>query len=243
MNTGAAEHSEAAANAVRKANANYALSKQQQEVLKSVIDKAGGPEKVFTGLINGTREGATVLSQVVAQLDGPSRQILAASALERMGKATPGVQNVATSEFSASSFLTNWSRMSPEARNVLFGQLPGDYAKHVTQLAANVEGLKSYESILANPSGSGHMVLWGGEVGAALMAMMTGNWHVAAGIAGSVTGTAAVSAALTHPRTAAWLAKKTGGLVIQSAKGAMAADDVAPAPQESINWLEGALPQ
>jgi hypothetical protein len=221
MNTGAAQHSEAASAAVAKANANYAASKQQQDILKTVINKAGGPEKVFSALISGTKEGASTLTQVVSALDGPSRQILAASALQRMGKAAPGAQGAAGDAFSAATFLTNWNKMSPEARNVLFGQLPGDYAKHVSQLAGNVESLKAYEGILANPSGTGHAVLWGGEVGAAMMSLMTGNFHTAAAIAGTVAGTAAVSAALTHPATAAWLARKTGVLVISATKGEM----------------------
>jgi hypothetical protein len=240
MNTGAAQHSDAAAAAVAKANGDYAVSKQQQKVLKSVIDKAGGPEKVFAGLISGTKEGATTLTQVVAALDGPSRQILAAGALERMGKAAPGAQTAAGNAFSAATFLTNWSKMSPEARQILFGQLPGDYAQHVTQLAGNVESLKAYEGILANPSGTGHAVLWGGEVGAAMMSLMTGNLHTAAAIAGTVAGTAAVSAALTHPATSAWLAKKTGVLVISAAKGEMGA--TAEDPPLDLSRMAG-LPQ
>jgi hypothetical protein len=208
---------------VRRANAEYAVSKQQQEVLKSVINKAGGPEKVFTSLISGTKEGASTVTQVVAALDGPSRQILAASALERMGKALPGSQSAVGDVFSAATFLTNWSKMSPQARNVLFGQLPGDYAKNVTQLAANVESLKAYEGILVNPAGTAHAALWGGAVGETLMALMTGHWGIAGGIAGSAALNATISAALTHPATSAWLAKKTGELVISASKGVMGA--------------------
>jgi hypothetical protein len=219
MNTGAAAHSDAAAAAVRTANANYAISKKQQEVLTSVINKAGGPEKVFSALISGTKEGATTLTQVVNAMDGPSRQILAASALERMGKATPGVQNATGDVFSAATFLTNWSKMSPEARNVMFGQLPGDYAQHISQLAANVGSLKAYEGILANPSGTGHSLLWAGSVGITLEALMRGNIRDAAGVAAGVAGNVAVSAALTNPRTAAWLARKTGKLVTLAARG------------------------
>jgi hypothetical protein len=219
MNTGAASHSDAAAEAVRKANANYAISKKQQEVLTSVINKAGGPEKVFSALISGTKEGATTITQVVNAMDGPSRQILAASALERMGKATPGTQSASGDVFSAATFLIKWSQMSPEARHVLFDQLPGDYAQHISQLAANVGSLKAYEGILANPAGTAHAALWGGAVGETLMALMTGNVHAAAAIGGGVAGNVAVSAALTNPRTAAWLARKTSKLVMLAAKG------------------------
>jgi uncharacterized phage infection (PIP) family protein YhgE len=222
MNSGAAAHSAEAAAAVNKANTAYAASKEQQAVLRAVIAKAGGPEKVFTALISGTKEGASTLTQVLSALDGPSRQILAASALERMGKATPGVQTAKGGVFSAATFLTNWNRMAPAAREALFGQLPGDYAKHITQLSANVEALKAYESILVNPAGTAHALMWAVEIQTALTALMTGHWSVAAGVAGGVVGTAAVSAALTHPLTAKWLAQETGKLAIAAAKGVMA---------------------
>ncbi len=217
MANGAAAVGPEAAAAVKTANAAYAASKESQKVLTSVMNKAGGPEKVFTSLMNGTKEGATTIRQVVGAVDMPTRQILAASALQRMGRATPGVQDAAGGMFSANTFLTNWNRMSPEAREVLFGNLPGDFSQSISQLSANVEALKAYAKILPNTSNTAQVAMWGGEVGGAMMALMTGHFGTAAGIAGSAAGTKMLAAALTNPQTAKWLAQQTGQIVSRSA--------------------------
>lgn len=218
MNVGASAVSPEAAAAVKKANEAYAKSKEAQQVLKSVINKAGGPEKVFDSLMNGTRQGASTLRQVLASVDEPSKQILAASALQRMGRATPGAQGAAGTAFSADTFLTNWNRMSAEAREALFGTLPGNYAQSVSRLAANVEGLKAYAKLLPNHSNTAQAMIFSGEAGAAIMALMHGDTKVAAGLAGSAAGTMALAQALTNPETTAWLANRTGQILVQASK-------------------------
>jgi hypothetical protein len=219
MNIGASSVSKEAAAAVQKATSAYAKSKEEQAVLKAVISKAGGPEKVFNSLMSGTKEGATTIKQVLGAIDEPSRQILAASALQRMGRATAGAQGAAGTAFSAESFLTNWNRMSPEARQSMFGSLPGDYAKSVSRLAANIEGLKAYSKLMENPSGTAQNVLWGTEVGGALLSVLHGDPKTAAAIAGTAAGTAALSTALTNPETTRWLADQTSRLLMNYAKG------------------------
>lgn len=241
MNNGASSVSDKAAAAVSHANSAYAASKATQKILNSVIDKAGGPEKVFTSLMNSTKDGASTITEVVSHLDEPSRNILAASALQRMGRAAPGAQDVAGEIFSADSFLKNWHTMSPEAREVLFGRLPGDYSQNVTDLVANVGKLKAYSKILPNYSSTAQAMLWGGEVGGALMALMTGHPGTAAGIAGSAVGTMTLSAALTNPRTIKWLASETGKLAIAAAKGGVGVHTSKPmgAPNGTAETLLG----
>jgi hypothetical protein len=204
---------------VARVNAAYAASKEQQKVLSSVIKKAGGPEQVFASLMSGTREGASKLQIVLANIDQPSRQLLAASALQRMGKATAGAQNATSAVFSADTFLTNWNKMSPEARQALFGSLPGDYAQSISQLSANVASLKAYSKIIPNPSNTAQAALWGGEVGSALMAILTGHPGAAAAIGGTMASTAVLSAALTNPQTAKYLASQTGKMLLRMVQG------------------------
>lgn len=218
MNIGAASVSPEAAASVQKANAAYAKSKEEQKILSSVLKKAGGPEKVFSSLMSGTKEGATTLKQVLTAIDEPSRQVLAASALQRMGRATAGVQDASGALFSADTFLTNWNKMAPEAREALFGSLPGNYSQSISQLTANVAGLKAYAKLLPNNSNTAQALLWG-ETGSALMAVMTGHYQIAAAAAGSVAGTYALSSALTNPQTAKWLAAETSKLLLNATKG------------------------
>lgn len=223
MSTGAAEINPAAAAAVMKANAAYTVNMKLQETLDRAVGSVGGPERFFESLMNGSAHYDTAV-QVVSQLDEPSKRILAAGILERMGKAVPSVQGAEGGAFSAATFLTNWNKMSrnsPQLRDLVFGSLPGEYSKNITQLAANVEVLKSYEGILSNPAGTAHAALWGGTVGTTMLALMSGRFDEAGKIGAGAGGIAAVSAALTNPRTAAWLAAQTAKLVISAAKGEM----------------------
>lgn len=219
MNVGASSVSKQAAEAVKKASAAYAKSKEAQAVLSSVINKAGGPEKVFSALMSGTKEGATTLREVLSAIDEPSRQILAASALQRMGRATASAQNAAGAVFSADTFLTNWSRMSTEARAALFGSLPGNYAQNVSQLAANIAGLKAYAKLIPNASNTAQALIFSGEAGYALHSLMTGDAKTAGAIAGSAAGTMALAHALTNPETVKWLADQTSRMLMTFAKG------------------------
>ena len=219
MNVGASGVSKEAADAVKKASTAYAKSKEEQAVLKTVINKAGGPEKVFTSLMSGTKDGATTLRQVLGSIDEPSRQILAASALQRMGRATVGAQDAKGAVFSADTFLTNWSRMSPEARTELFGKLPGNYAESVSKLTANMAALKAYGKLIPNSSNTAQALIFSGEAGYALHSLMTGDLKVAAGIAGSAAGTVALAHAMTNPETTKWLADQTSRILMQSVKG------------------------
>lgn len=219
MNNGAASVSTEAAQAVRKANAAYAVSKEQQKILNTVINKAGGPEKVFTSLMAGTKEGATTLKEVLSAIDQPSRNVLAASALQRMGRATAGAQDIAGTVFSPDTFLTNWNKMSPEARSALFDSLPGGYAKNVTKFAENVSRLKEYLKVLPNPSNTAQAALWGGALSAGITALLTGNPLLAAKIAALPAGTKMLSAALTNPQTVKWLAAETSRLLPPAVQG------------------------
>jgi hypothetical protein len=223
MSNGAASVSPKAAAAVRAANTAYAASKEEQKVLNAVLQKAGGPEKVFASLISGTREGATTIKQVLTAIDQPSRNLLAASALQRMGRATPGAQDAAGGVFSVETFLTNWNRMSGEARQALFGQLPGNYAASVTQLAQNVERLKAYQKVLPNASNTAQAALWGGELASGITAVLTGNVFLAAKIAALPAGTKLLSTAMTNPQTVKWLVTETSKLLPPVAQAGTAA--------------------
>lgn len=213
LSNGAASVSPKAAAAVRAANAAYAASKEQQKILNTVLQKAGGPEKVFSSLISGTKEGATTLKQVLSAIDQPSRNVLAASALQRMGRATPGAQDASGAVFSPETFLTNWNRMSAEAREALFGQLPGNYAASVTTLAQNVARLKDYSKLLANPAGTAQATAWSVEIATGLSALLSGNVFLAGKIALAPVGTKILSTAMTNPKTVAWLATETSRLL------------------------------
>ena len=120
---------------------------------------------------------------MLRNVDLPTRKLLPASALERMGRALPGVQNAAGDVFSADRFLTNWNNMSQQAKASLFGSLPGGYADSIDQLVANAGKLKAYGKVLdSRGDGSLSSFTHIGAVAEAAMHGLPGFASLAAGI-------------------------------------------------------------
>lgn len=196
--------------AIQQANAGYQVATAQLDNLSSVVNKAGGPDKIFTSLMAGTKDGSLTLRRVLTQLSPSDKQLLAAAQLRRMGVANPGAQ--ATAEggaFSVDTFLTNWNSMSPDSREALFGRLPEDYASNISQLAKNVATLKNYARVMPNWSGTTRAAMWAGDVSSALTSLMLGHPGVAGALGGTAVGTKLLASAMTNPKTVAWLAKQT----------------------------------
>ena len=141
--TGTAQIDPKLAPMIQNANQQYAVAQAQLQNVGRVVNKAGGPEKVFTSLMAGNKDGATQLNQVLSQLDPAGRQLLAATQLQRMGLANASAQGAAGGDFSAATLLTNWNRMHPDARAAMFGQLPNSYSQNVTKLAHDAEILRT----------------------------------------------------------------------------------------------------
>ncbi len=73
-----------------------------------MVEKNGGPEKVFQAAMSGTKDGATTLRAVMRSLPEDGQKAVSAAVIKRMGLANPGAQNAAGDAFSPNTFLTNW---------------------------------------------------------------------------------------------------------------------------------------
>lgn len=210
LNDGAAAISPQAETAAKQANALYKANSDRRDFLDSVINKAGGPETVYNAALAGTRDGATRLARVMSSLPQDEQDLVRATVLSRMGRAVASQQNAVGDALSPDTFLTNWARMSPEAKAVLFGTSQNgsqlrSALDSLTQTLAAVRGSKP----LFNPSGTGSMVIHAGSLFEAVRGLLTGNFHLAGAIAGSVVANNVMARALTNPRTVQWLATAT----------------------------------
>ncbi len=215
IHAGVSAVSPEAAQAATDAKALYAANSERRDFINSVINKAGGPEQVFTQALNGTKQGATKISGVLSALDPGQQNLVRATVLDRLGKALPGQQNAVGDAFDASRFLTNWAKLAPEAKDAIFGAsgTAGSLRSGLDSLSKTIANIRSAGTVLANPSGTtkslGHSVgLWsllGEGVASAL-------GHGAApliGGAGVIGGNMVLSRALTNPRVVNWLARST----------------------------------
>lgn len=218
LNAGASTVSPEAQAAVKAASTLYKTNKAQRDALDKVVNSAGGPEAIFQAATGQTKAGATKISDVMSALDPENANVVRATVLHRMGRAIPSKSNPAES-FDANTLLTNWNKMSSEAKNTLFGSsgASGDLRKSLDSITNTVGTLRNAGHTLANPSGTASagahaLGLWGllTEAGTALF---SGHLKVAAASVGAGAGAAGVNAllsrALVNPRTARWIATTT----------------------------------
>jgi hypothetical protein len=213
IGVGASKAGEDAANAVKTANALYAANQATRESLNPIIEAKGGPEAVYQAATNGTRLGATEVSQVMTAINPQQRDLVRATVLDRLGRANPGQQNGPGTAFNANTFLTNWAKIDPAAKDALFGAsgTAGSLRQNLDSLTNTMGNIRSGTK-LRNYSGTGEAV--GHSAG--LFAVWEGLKGILAGHPGALVGTAAgvaannlLARALTSPATVAWLARST----------------------------------
>lgn len=199
----------AAVRAAARAN-NYTRNvAERNDFVQRVLDKKGGPEKVYQAAMSGTKDGATTLRAVMYSLPEQEQKAVSAAVIKRMGMATPGNQNVEGDVFSSSTFMRNWNDLSEEAKAVLFGRYGKGFKESMDQVARVAHNIKEGAKVYANPSGSGDKVTaiayWVGL----LNALGSGHFRTAAGVAAGGVGANATARALTSPIAVRWLASQT----------------------------------
>lgn len=188
------------------------FSKDQLGRLDDLAAVAGKdtPEKIFNAAMMGTADGDTMLQRVVSALPKTNRRDLAAAVVKRMGRATAGNQNEVGDTFSTSTFLTNWNKLSPEARSTLFGRIgEAGLADELMNLAGVSSNIRSGSKYLANPSGTAPAAARQALLGASALAAATGQWPALGWMAAGTAGTNALARLMTNPRAVQSLAKRT----------------------------------
>ncbi len=195
--------------ALKRANTYYSKSQDRLKLLESVVDQNGGPERIFQSAMSGTREGATVLRSVMRSLPEDAQKDVTAAVIRRMGLANPSGQDRGSEVFSAATFLTNWNKISPEARAALFNRYGGKVSDDIDKLARVAESIKEGSGVLRNPSGTAAQAASFGYGGGLAMSILQGDLPnltklVAGGALANLT-----ARAMTSPKTVNWLARNT----------------------------------
>lgn len=195
--------------ALARANSFHAAGMKRLDAISAVIDKNGGPEKVFQAAISGNKEGATTLRAVMQSLPPDAQKTLSAAVLRRLGRATAGKQDELGEKFSTETFLTNWNGMSPNAKAVLFDRYGPDFRRDMDQVAKVTANLREGSQVFRNPSGTGQATTQAATVATFAVSVLSGNLGAAGTVAGGVTAANLGARLLTHPPFVKWLAKST----------------------------------
>lgn len=145
METAARKAGPEAYAAWKSANEKYAAGADRISQYLDGSISAKSPERAFEAFDRMTAEGAssadaTRMRKIKASLKPGEWNTIAASIVDRLGTARAGAQNADGTAFSAGEFLTNWNKMTQEAKALL---LPDDVRVELSRLALVAERAKA----------------------------------------------------------------------------------------------------
>lgn len=180
-----------------------------ENVLQPIIKKAD-PEDIFRAATSGMQEGATTIQGVMKSIPDKSRRAVSATVLNRMGLAQAGKQDATGEIFSPETFLTNWNKMSPDAKTTLFSRYGLDFNKNLDQVAKVTANLREGNKIFANPSGTEAAMTSKLGIAGIIWGLLFGHPASSVALAGGM-GASHVGAKylMTNPAFVGWLAQTT----------------------------------
>lgn len=211
----------AAAKAYRTADAYWRQRAATiDEVLAPVIGKRGekSAEAAYAAVERMTRiEGGNAkrLAQIMKELPDDEAAGVRATIISRLGRASAGQQTAAGDAFSPATFLTNWNKMSPRAKSILFAD--EGLRSSLDDIARVAQGTKEAQRF-ANASQTGGVVGTLGT-GVALPGLYFEPVLTTLGIVGNV----ATGKLMASPAFAKWLAR---GAKVAAPKGGTIADGI-----------------
>lgn len=195
--------------AANRAENYYRAGLDRIEKVESVVNRAGGAEKIFQAATSGTREGATTLRAVMQSLKPEESKILTSAVVRRLGRANPSAQNEVGDAFSTETFLTNWNGLSKEAKASLFDRMGPDYRANMDNIARMAANLRSGSKVFRNPSGTSDATIQAATVGSAVTSLLMGSPGGAAGVGGIVGASNLGARLMTNPTFVRWLGRNT----------------------------------
>ena len=173
------------------------------------IGKFDTDEQAYTYAMSRLGDGGTNLQRLRNQFEPEEWDIVAASVLDKLGLAKAGAQDATGELFSVDTFVTNWSKMSPEAKNALFG---GNRYKEMragldtlVEVASSLKGVEK----LANTSNTtpvliAYLTLTSAGTGLAEMGAGQGAGTLSAVLAGGLLSRLSAKL-ITSPKFINWL--------------------------------------
>jgi len=186
-------------------------------ILEDVIKK-GLPEDVYDLVVmKSAHRGGTRLHTLRKDLTKKEWNAVAGTVLGKMGEETPGAGSTAEKIFSPRTFLTNWRKLSPQAKAALFnGTEYQPLKKELDQFVHIVSDMTAVEK-MANVSNTGPIIAFYGLlsglglVGGAATYGLEGAASTAVGLGSMAIGSRKIAKLLTDPKFVKWL---SGGVRI-----------------------------
>ena len=149
-----------------RGNALYSGGMDRIKTVQPFASK-DAPEQAYNALMQSGKENVTTMRAVKKSVSEETRATVAATTIDRMGKAKPGQQNDTGDVWSPETFLTNWNQLTPKARLELTSGFKGSdkVRAQVEAIAKGASMMRDSSRVWANPSGTGGNMLAAGTVG------------------------------------------------------------------------------
>lgn len=203
----------------RRADRYFRQGIQRMDTFLGAVN-AQSPETAARRLVQAATGGGkgdiAMFRNAMTALRPEERTDFAALVIRQMGAPLPSARGVVQEVgFSPSTFVTNYQKLDPRARALMF---PGEHGRAVDDLFRVANRIANVETF-ANTSNSGRMALNLGGAAAAAGSLATGNW---APILGAAFGGYGMSVILSRPGLARWSARYLA-LSARAARGGGAA--------------------
>jgi hypothetical protein len=209
---------------LKRADLFYNKAMQRMDEVAKIVDKNGGGEVIFNALVSGVKDGATRLTSVMRSLPLEAKKDVTAAVIRRMGTAKEGkgASDIFADQFSSETFLTNYNKLSKEAKMALFGQ--AQYGKtffaDMDAVAKAARNLRESGKYLMNTSGTARQSQFTSlfSAVASIPGLIAGGATESAAAGAITAGAAALGSAgianlsarlMTNPKFVRWLATTT----------------------------------
>lgn len=195
---------------------NYTRAGAERADLIEPIVKASTPEKAWSSVESLGKGGTTMFQALKKSVTPETRAAIAATKIDRMGRANPSLQTDAGDVWSPETFLTNYNKMDPKARAEFFSGFPNapQVQRDLDAVAKAASMLRDSAKVWSNPSGTAQNLAARGAIatlgGSILLApFVPGALGVAASTGGTMIGANAAARMMTNQKFIGWLAKGT----------------------------------
>ena len=183
------------------------------------ITKVADPDRIASLLLNSAKEGSTRINAIKKSLTTDQYRVFLSSVIEKMGRIRPG-QAIAgalddvvevSGKFSSETFLTNWNKLTKEAKDVLFSGKgwSKEMIKDLDQLVSVSDIIRQSGKTFANPSGTADRIVGQGLLLGGGATAITGNPAYIIGLLTAFGGANVTAKLFTNPSFVKWLASST----------------------------------
>jgi hypothetical protein len=208
-----------ALNAFTRSNKFYQSGLKRIESYLEPITKVADPDRIASLLLNSAKEGSTRINAIKKSLTTDQYRVFLSSVIEKMGRIRPG-QAIAgalddvvegSGKFSSETFLTNWNKLTKEAKDVLFSGKgwSKEMIKDLDQLVSVSDIIRQSGKTFANPSGTADRIVGQGLLLGGGATAITGNPAYIIGLLTAFGGANVTAKLFTNPSFVKWLASST----------------------------------